>query len=338
MPTTFTWRALKALARERKKRPDEKGRNSHDHLGTVQRIKLAELLDIDQLKKWTAIAEEKSRIKQIVANSEIPTRKSDRSDVAPRPVPDNLTEPSVFKHVIYVIKENRTFDQVFGDVKEARSEPSLCIFPENITPNHHALAKRFGLLDNYYCNGVLSADGHSWATEGNVTPYLERSFGGFARSYTFGDDPITYSSSGFLWDQVLAAGLTFRNYGEMDYAEPPAGMKYQEIWEAYQNKQPIEFQQNIGIERLRRYSSRSYPGWNMVIPDVLRMDRFLAEFREFEKSGDFPNLTIVYLPQDHLGGGVTIGSAHGRQRSGGRTAGRSGQSEPVLERDRHLCQ
>ena len=210
--------------------------------------------------------------------------------------------------MIYVIKENRTFDQVFGDIQEARSEPSLCFFPDAVTPNHHALARRFGVLDNYYCNGVLSADGHSWATEGNVTPYLERAFGGFARSYTFGDDPITYSSSGFLWDHVLDAGLSFRNYGEMDYAKPPAGMKYQEIWNAFEQKKPIEFAQNIGIDRLRRYSCREYPGWNMMIPDVLRMDRFLNEFREFEKDGDLPSLCLVYLPQDHLGGGITTRS------------------------------
>jgi phospholipase C len=210
--------------------------------------------------------------------------------------------------VIYVIKENRTFDQVFGDIKEARSKPSLCVFPENITPNHHSLARRFGILDNYYCNGVLSADGHSWATEGNVTPYLERAFGGFARSYTFGDDPITYSSSGFLWDHVLDAGLSFRNYGEMDYAKPPAGMKYQEIWAAYEQKKKTEFEQNIGVERIRRYSCRDYPGWNMMIPDVLRMDRFLKEFREFEQNGDLPSLCLIYLPQDHLGGGITTRS------------------------------
>ena len=82
-------------------------------------------------------------------------------------------------------------------------------------------------------------------------------------------------------------------------------MKYQEIWQAYTKKQPIEFKQNIGIERLRRYSCREYPGWNMVIPDVLRMDRFLEEFRNFEKNGQLPSLCLIYLPQDHLGGGVT---------------------------------
>ena len=226
-------------------------------------------------------------------------------EIKPVPVPAKLGQPSVFKHVIYAIKENRTFDQIFGDVKEARSDERLCVFPEKITPNHHKLADRFGLQDNYYCNGVLSADGHSWATEANVTPYLERAFGGFSRSYTFGDDPITYSSSGFIWDSFLDAGLSFRNYGELDYAKPPEGMKYMKIFEAYEEGKPIEFTQNIGIERLRKFSCREYPGWNMQIPDVLRMERFLKEFREFEKNDGLPNLSIVYLPQDHFGGGIT---------------------------------
>ena len=292
-------------------RDKAKGRNSHDHMGTIQKIRLDQILDETQLKKWTTTSLVNAKIPRQVAALESKAADEDPEaalKTSPIPIPEKLGQPSVFKHVIYVVKENRTFDQVFGDIKEARSEPSLCVFPEKVTPNHHALARRFGILDNYYCNGVLSADGHSWATEGNVTPYLERAFGGFARSYTFGDDPITYSSSGFLWDHVLDAGLSFRNYGEMDYAKPPAGMKYQEIWEAYKQKIPIKFEQNIGVERVRRFSCRDYPGWNMMIPDVLRMDRFLAEFREFEKDGDLPSLCLIYLPQDHLGGGITTRS------------------------------
>ncbi|MEM8680987.1 MAG: bifunctional YncE family protein/alkaline phosphatase family protein, partial [Planctomycetota bacterium] len=290
----------KGFGSRSRRRDAAEGRNSHDHQGVVQRVPLT---DLDAaLATWTESTLANGRVLQALKGQASPV--TDAS-VPPVPVPEALGAPSVFKHVIYVIKENRTFDQVFGDLNEARSDPELCIFPDEITPNHHALARRFGILDNYYCNGILSADGHSWATEGNVTPYLERAFGKFARSYTFGDDPLTYSSSGFVWDHVLAAGLTFRNYGEMDYATPPDGMAYQEIWDAYRDNQPIEFAQNIGIERLRRYSCRDYPGWNMVIPDVLRMDRFLKEFREFEAQGNLPNLMIVYLPQDHLGGGVT---------------------------------
>jgi DNA-binding beta-propeller fold protein YncE len=296
---------IKGVGARSIRRDEAKGRNSHDHRGTVQQVSLAQVADADQLKKWTDTVFENGHFPQILRSMASPNAGS----ATAIPVPEKLGQPSTIKHVIYVIKENRTFDQVFGDVKEARSEPSLCVFPEEITPNHHALAKRFGLLDNYYCNGVLSADGHSWATEGNVTPYLERAFGGFARSYTFGDDPITYSSSGFLWDRFLDAGLSFRNYGEFNYSKPPAGFKYQEVYRAWKAGEPIKFEHNIGVERVRNYSCPDYPGWNMLIPDGLRMDRFMKEFREFEAKGNLPNLTLIYLPQDHLGGGVT-GRAH----------------------------
>ncbi|MFK7766843.1 MAG: alkaline phosphatase family protein [Mariniblastus sp.] len=295
---------VKGLGSRAITRAKAKGRNSHDHFGTIQKIPFKQILDEEQMAKWSAQAFKAAKIPLQNAANQM-QNEGTTADVDPVPIPKKLGEPSVFKHVIYVIKENRTFDQVFGDIKEARSEPALCVFPEKVTPNHHALARRFGILDNYYCNGVLSADGHSWAIEGNVTPYLERAFGGFARSYTFGNDPITYSSSGFLWDHILDAGLSFRNYGEYDYAKPPSGMKYQEIWKNYSEGTPIEFTQNIGIERLRRYSCRDYPGWNMLIPDVLRMDRFLKEFKDFKKDGGLPSLCLVYLPQDHLGGGIT---------------------------------
>ena len=297
---------LKGTGSRSPRRPQEQGRNSHDHQATVQKIALARIGEPAQLRKWTTAVQRNSKIAEI---RDAMRKRQIGADVSPVPIPENRGEPSVFNHVIYVIKENRTFDQVFGDFPEARSEKALCVFPRDITPNHHALAERFGILDNYYCNGVLSADGHSWATEGNVTPYLERAFGGFARSYTFGDDPITYSSSGFLWDHILAAGLSFRNYGEMDYASIPGKLGFLGVWKKYKAGEAIQFGQEIGVDRLRRYSCRDYPGWNMNIPDVLRIDRFLKEFRKFEQDGGLPNVCIVYLPQDHLGGDV-ISRAH----------------------------
>lgn len=271
--------------------------NSHEKNGTL--IKLA--LNDQKLPEYSKLAAELTRESRIIDDLE----RSQNPSTTPVPIPAKLGEPSLLKHVIYVIKENRTYDQFFGNLPQGKGEPKLNIFTDDHVPNHRALAQQFVQLDNYYCNGVLSADGHSWATEGNVTPYLNRAFGGFTRSYTFGDDPITYSSSGFIWDGVLAAGLSFRNYGEMDYATPVPPMNGRQIWEKYVAGEPLEFTQNIGIANLRRYSSRDYPGWNMQIPDVLRMDRFLKEFREFEKSGDLPNFTIIYLPQDHAGGAVT---------------------------------
>ena len=101
----------------------------------------------------------------------------------PRPVPERVGEPSVFKHVVYIIKENRTYDQVLGDMKEGNGDPALCVFGERITPNQHKLAREFVLLDNTYCSGILSADGHQWADTALATDYMEKSFAGFPRSY-----------------------------------------------------------------------------------------------------------------------------------------------------------
>lgn len=292
----------KGIGSRTRRRPEVQGWNSHDHRGSLQWFSVpAEAT----WKALTARVHGLGRYKSALAAYERSTAYGGPAV----PIPAKLGQPSIFKHVIYVIKENRTYDQIFGDMLQGDGDPRLCTFGKDLSPNHHALAEQFVLLDNYYCNGVLSADGHSWATEGNVTPYLDRAFGGFNRSYTFGDDPITYSSSGFVWDQFLGAGLSFRNYGEMDYAEPPAGVDYFKQLEALKNNEKVVYEQKIGITRLKRYSSRDYPGWNMAIPDIVRMDRFLREFREFEANGQLPNLTIVYLPQDHFGGPVTA-AAH----------------------------
>src|SRR5262249_47955691 len=114
----------------------------------------------------------------------------------------------------------------------------------------------------------------------------------------------SYSASGFLWDQALLAGLSFRNYGEMDYAEPvPRDATFRVIYRDFvERTDRIRFTQNIGIETLRRYSSRAFPGWNLRIPDVLRAERFLTELRQAEQQGEWPNLQIVYLPSDHTSG------------------------------------
>jgi hypothetical protein len=227
-----------------------------------------------------------------------------RSPRKPVPVPRHLGDPSVFEHVVYVIKENRTYDQVFGDITEGNGDAKLCIYGQTITTNHHALARQFVLLDNYYCNGVVSADGHAWATEGHVTDYLEKAFGGFTRSYTWGDDPLSYSSSGFLWDNVLGHGLTFRSYGEMDYAATvPEDATFEQIYKDYRDRtNKIAFKHSIGIERLRRYSAPDFPGWNLKIPDVQRVDRFLREFRQAEREGEWPNLVMIFLGNDHTSG------------------------------------
>jgi YVTN family beta-propeller protein len=259
------------------RRPKAKGWNSYAHLGTLTRV---------------AIPSRSAAISPPVE----PTRTGgSRTSAAVLPR---------FEHVVYIIKENRTYDQVFGDLPQGNGDLGLCIFGRSVTPNHHALAEQFVLLDNFYCNGVNSADGHAWATEGNVTPYLEKSFGGFTRSYTWGDDPLSYSSSGFIWDNVLDHGRTFRNYGEMDYAEPvPPKATFSEIYGDFTSgERRIRFTQNIGIDRLRAYTCPEYPGWNMRIPDVLRAEVFLRELQAHEAKGSWPNFVIVFLPSDHTSG------------------------------------
>jgi YVTN family beta-propeller protein len=274
----------------------EKGWFVHAFLGSVSKIPIP---DDRTLAAYTRTVMEAGRVSAM--------KRAQRGGNGARtavPVPRRAGDPSVFEHVVYIIKENRTYDQVFGDLPEGNGDPDLCVFGREVTPNHHALAQSFVLLDNYYCNGVVSADGHSWATEGNVTDHLEKSFGGFTRSYTFGDDPLTYSSSGFIWDSAIEHGRTFRNYGEMDYAEPAReGATFLDIYRDFTSgSRQFSFKQSIGIMNLRRYSCPEYPGWNMRIPDVLRAEVFIRELGEYELRGDWPNLIMVYLPQDHGSG------------------------------------
>ena len=142
-----------------------------------------------------------------------------RPDQPPRAVPERIGEPSLIKHVVYVIKENRTYDQVFGALGRGRGRADLCVFGEAITPNQHKLVNEFVLLDNTYCAGILSADGHQWSTTAFSTDYMERSFAGFPRSYPDGmgtdeADALAYSPAGFLWDNAVLHGKSMRNYGE----------------------------------------------------------------------------------------------------------------------------
>ncbi|HXG12620.1 MAG TPA: alkaline phosphatase family protein [Gemmataceae bacterium] len=281
---------------ESEPRPEEKGRNSHDHLGSVSII---EVPDAQQLAKYTEEVNANNRLAYSLAGLEKP-----RPGVKPVPVPRRHGEPSVFEHVIYIIKENRTYDQVFGDIKEGNGDPNLVMFGEEVTPNHHALARQFTLFDNFYCSGVLSADGHQWLNEAYVTDYLERAFGGFTRSYPYeGSDPLAYASSGFLWDNALAHKKTFRNYGEFVRSSYPKGTTWSDVYADYRNgtrKVKIEVRPNV--KSLEPYTHPGYPGFPLITPDVYRARLFIEELKEYEKKGEFPNLVYVFLPCDHTNG------------------------------------
>ena len=143
-------------------------------------------------------------------------------------MPERVGEPSVFKHVVYIIKENRTYDQVLGDIAEGNGDPALCIFGEQITPNQHKMVREFVLLDNTYCSGILSADGHQWSTTAFATDYMEKSFAGFPRSYPdgMGDDEVdalAYSPAGFIWDNALRTAKRSANLRRVRHHRTAAG-------------------------------------------------------------------------------------------------------------------
>ena len=134
-------------------------------------------------------------------------------------MPERVGEPSVFQHVIYIIKENRSYDQVLGDVTPGNGDPDLCVFGRRVTPNQHQFANDFVLLDNTYCCSILSADGHNWTDSGITTDYVEREFAGWPRSYPSGGgeddrDALAYSPAGFIWNDALAHGRTVCDFGE----------------------------------------------------------------------------------------------------------------------------
>jgi hypothetical protein len=234
-----------------------------------------------------------------------------RPDAPPRPLPERHGEPSVFEHVLYIIKENRTYDQVFGDVEQGEGDPDLCIFGREVTPNHHKLAEEFVLLDNFYCSGVLSADGHQWANEAYVTDYLEKAFGGFPRSYPYeGEDAMAYASSGFLWDNALAHGKTLRIYGEFvhgsvrwrDPARTP-GPTFTDCYRDFLDGTGlIDIKATAGIKTIEPYLCPTAIGFPSIVPDIHRADQFLRELAGYEQSGDLPNLMIMLLPNDHTSG------------------------------------
>lgn len=204
-----------------------------------------------------------------------------RAGVAPKAIPDHPGEPSTIKHVIYVIKENRTYDQVLGDDPRGNGDVKLTQFGNEVTPNQHLLVRQFPLVDNFYDSGQLSADGHQWVVQGDSPDYLEKSFGGFTRSYpSQAGDALAYLPSGFIWENAARHGKTVRDYGE--YASSLGkGLT------------------STDVPSLKPYVVPDYPGFDPSIPDVVRMQVFLNDLRGWSRSGAMPNLTMMTLPQDH---------------------------------------
>jgi YVTN family beta-propeller protein len=300
---------IKGTGSGRRTLPEEPQKfNSHQYFGTLSLVPTPKK---EELIRHTRQALANCR-REMIEASQLPARVNQ----PPRPVPERPGEPSVFKHVVYIIKENRTYDQVLGDMKEGNGDPKLCVFGEKITPNQHKIARHFVLLDNTYCSGILSADGHQWSTTAFATDYLEKSFAGFPRSYPDGMDDddvdaIAYAPSGFIWDNALEHGKTLRVYGEFaiaatgwkdDPKRKPAP-KFLDFYRDFKEDTARTFvSSRSAIESLRPYLNTNTIGWGMEVPDVFRAREFIKELRECEKKGNFPNLVIICLPNNHTSG------------------------------------
>jgi YVTN family beta-propeller protein len=231
------------------------------------------------------------------------------------PVPERIGEPSVFSHVIYIIKENRTYDQVLGDVSEGNGDPGLCTFGERVTPNEHKIVRDFCLLDNTYCCSILSADGHQWTDTGIATDYLEREFAGWPRSYPAGGagiagkDALAYSPAGFIWNDALAHGKTVADFGEFSTAHVAwknSGSTKVRFLDAYHDfiagSDAIAYSSEPDIEAMRPFVVTNTIGWDLSVPDVWRAAQFIKHLKQFEAADNLPNLVIIWLPNDHTSG------------------------------------
>ena len=272
---------------------ERSGHNSHDHLGSISIIRVP---DQSRLQEFTRTVRACSHLPVLADTAHL------SAEVVP--IPTRPGQTSVFKHVVYIIKENRTYDQVLGDLPQGNGDSSLVHFGREVTPNHHALAEEFVLLDNFYCSGVLSADGHQWTDEAYVTDYLEKQFGDFPRSYPYdGGDALAYASSGFLWDKVLAKGLTFRDYGEFVGARIEPKGEFLDIYRDFTSGTgKFKIRAVPKLETLRPYVCPEYIGFPNTVPDVYRAKVFIDELKQFEKKGNFPNFVIMLLPNDHTSG------------------------------------
>jgi YVTN family beta-propeller protein len=210
-----------------------------------------------------------------------------------------------FERVIYIVKENRTYDQFFGDLTQADGDSSLVFFPRPVTPNHHALAERFGVFDRFLVNAEVSPDGHNWSMAAYTTDYTQKTvpsnYSRPPRGRTYDwegqnrgtvppdDDDVAEPANGYLWNLAQRAGISFRNYGEFVMAEGGRGA----VPQGYRGNKPF----------LRSHTNPDFPPFDLNIPDQKRADIWLADLAKFTARSEMPKLQIIRLPNDHTSGG-----------------------------------
>ncbi|GAA1032889.1 MULTISPECIES: bifunctional YncE family protein/alkaline phosphatase family protein [Amycolatopsis] len=273
------------------------GHATHDTTSSLQRFTLP--------TDWQTWAQTYQVFKQNGWTPGSVQKANGNRNVKPVPVPQRLGDPSTIKHVFLLVKENRTYDQLFGDMKKGNGNPALAQFGQAVTPNQHALADQFGLYDNTYDIGTNSAEGHNWLMQADNPEYTESSAGEYKRSYDTEDDALGHQRSGFLWTGAQAAGKTVRDFGEFQqFLTKPAGASWQNLYCDSKNMaatgEPTAYPlvSSSPIPSLNSVSVPGFPKFDTDVPDQYRYEIWK---NDFEKNGP-ANLNMFWLSSDHTGG------------------------------------
>ena len=228
------------------------------------------------------------------------------SKAKPVPVPTRIGDPSTIKYVFLIVKENRTYDQQFGDIAKGNGDSAFTQFGEAVTPNNHALVQQFGLYDNFYDAGTNSAEGHNWMMQADNPDYTQSLAGQYIRSYDTEDDALGHQESGFIWTGAEAAGKTVRDFGEFQqFLTKPAGATWQNLYCDARNMESnpsattaYQMTSTSPIPSLNTVSDTAFPKFDTSVPDIYREQIWT---RNFEKNGP-ANLNMFWLSSDHTGG------------------------------------
>jgi len=266
--------------------PLRRSTNLDEYIGRLLHGTLSVIDVPDSDKEWKRLTAE--------AYACSPLRGDQAPVVAPpegSPIPAAVGGSSPIRYCIYILKENRTYDQVLGDVPEGNGDPSLCIFGEDVTPNQHALAREFVLLDNFYAESEVSADGHEWSTGAYATDFVEKywpiNYSGRSHGRvpypSQGAHKIAEPSEGYIWDRCREAGVTFRSFGE------------------YVNRGEDGLLR-AAVDGLEGHIDPEYEPYNLEHSDFDRAKRFISQLHHFEDEGQMPRFQILTLPNNHTYG------------------------------------
>ncbi len=268
--------------------PMHRGNVELEYVGGIQRgtVGVIAPFDDDKLADWTRTVYDNSPYSdERMLDARVPDG---------NPIPSQPGGPTPIQHVIYIVKENRTYDQVLGDLGLGNGDASLTLFGEAITPNLHKIAREFVLLDNFYVNADVSADGHNWSASAIAPPYVQRmwpnSYGGRRNHYDYeGMERAAMPPAGRIWNNALQKGLTIRNFGwwvEIAKPRPASGAQIAQV------RDP----------QLAPYTNMNYRGFDLDYPDVEREQVFAEELKQWEAAGKMPALTMMRLGNDHTSG------------------------------------